>query len=193
MGRSGHIEPGRGRGAAVDSLVVGGDAPALLLDGLTEATDWLTDDPGLSRPVLVVVSGDVATFSSDPATQFESLAERLRRHGVTTHALIMTTPRPASLERQMSVPEALGRDLNNFTGGEYTTILLGSGLEPSLGAFAVRIRARSRELARQHLVRFERPPGEAPGDVQVTVRRLGARYSVTTDGRVNSLARERLR
>ena len=176
--------------AGVDLITVAGDSPARVLDGLVEASEWLTADPEPHRPVIVIVSADGGDPSTDQETRFASLVERLRRNGVTAHTLLMLTAVPGSLQRRMSVPEAIGRDLSNFTGGSFTSILLGSNPDQQLRDIAERIRTRNRELARQYLIRYDRPSGEEPGNVQVGILRLGARYSVTTDGKSGSAAGE---
>ena len=168
----------------VGRTAVEGDSPTPLLDGVVEATEWLAAESQLHRPVVVIVSADGADVSADLATKFDRLMERVRRNGITMHSLVMSTPRPASFEHRISVPEALGRDLSAATGGSYTSILLGSSLDQPLADIAERIRSRSRELATQYLVRYERPEGDDPGGVQVGILRLGARYSVTVDGRL---------
>ena len=133
--------------------------------------------------MIVIVSADGTDSSADLVAKFDSLIERVQRNGITVHTLVMSTPRPASFERRMSVPEAVGRDLSSATGGSYTSILLGSSLDQPLVDIAERIRSRSRVLATQHLVRYERPEGEGPGSLRVSIIRFGVRSTVTTDGK----------
>ena len=168
----------------VERMAVESDSPAPLLDGVVEATEWLAAESQLHRPVVVIVSADGADVSADLVTRFDPLMERVRRNGITVHSLVMSTPRPASFEHRMSVPEALGRDLSAATGGSYSSIILGSSLDQPLADIAERIRSRSRELATQYLIRFERPEGDDPGGIQVSILRLGARSTVTVDGRL---------
>ena len=167
----------------VDRIAVESDSSTRLLDGLVEASEWLAAGSQLQRPVIVIVSADGTDSSADLAAKFDSLIERVRRNGITVHTLVMSTPRPASFERRMSVPEAVGRDLSSATGGSYTSILLGSSLDQPLADIAERIRSRSRVLATQHLVRYERPEGEGPGSLRVSIIRFGVRATVTTDGK----------
>ena len=84
----------------------------------------------------------------------------------------------------MSVAEAVGRDLEKFTGGSQATIFLGSRLEDPLGDIASRILRRNRELSSQHEVRFERPDDLPRGQIQVDVLRLGVRYIVSANGKL---------
>ena len=172
--------------AAIDGMTISRGDPGRLIDAFGEASAWLATDSRLQRPVMVVVATDGDDMSRDPVTKFETVVERVRREGVTTHAIIMSTPVTGSPERRMTPPEALGRALSDLTGGFYATVFLGSGLEDRLGDIALMIRARNRELSRQHLIRFDRPAGAEPGDLRVNITRFGARYSVTMDGRPRS-------
>jgi hypothetical protein len=168
---------------ALDTVTIERDASSRLLDGLLVATSWLRTEARPVRPVMVLVTADGADPSQDPMGVFERVIEGLRRAGVTAHTLLMSTPRPGSIDRRMTVAEALAQDLSTFTNGTSTKILLGSGLEAPLGLIADAIDARNRELSRQHLIRFDRPVGAARGDLQVKILRLGARYFVTRDGK----------
>lgn len=171
----------------VDRIAVESDSSTRLLDGLVEASEWLAAGTQFYRPVIVIVSTDGADSSADLATKFGSLLERVRRNGITVHSLVMRTPRPASFERRMSVPEAVGRDLSSATDGSYTSIFLGSSLDRPLADIAERIRSRSRVLATQNLIRYERPEDDDPGSLRVSISRFsrfGARLTVTTDGRL---------
>jgi hypothetical protein len=168
---------------AIDGLVSTDEAPPRVLEGVEEAARWLAAASGHARPVAVLVSADKAYLLPDATERFGVLSQRLRRDGITVHTLVMLSPAPGSLERRVSVPEAIGRDLSTLTHGAYVSLFLGASLDQQLTDIADRIRARGRELARQHLVRFDRPEGEAPGPVRITVTRLGARSIVTPDGR----------
>ncbi len=161
-----------------------GNRSIRLVDGLEEASRWIAEDSGPHRPVIVIVSSSARDRSDDLTETFLDTAQRLLRQGVTAHTLLMLTPNPASLQRRVSVAEAIGRDLENFTGGSQATIFLGSRLEERLGDIASRIAARSRELSRQHIVRFERPDDSPPGRIQVDVLRLGLRYIVSANGKL---------
>ena len=154
-----------------------------LIDGLAEASDWIAEDTGPHRPVIVVVASSGRDQSSDRTERFLDTAEDLLRGGVTVHSLLMLPPNPGSLQRRLSVAEAVGRDLEKFTGGSQATIFLGSRLEEPLGDIASRIGRRSRELSRQHVVRFERPDDLPHGQIQVDVLRMGVRYIVSSNGR----------
>ncbi len=155
-----------------------------LIDGLVEAADWIAEDDGPHRPVIVLVASSGRDRSADRNERFLDTVERLLRQGVTAHTLLMLPPAPGSLQRRLSVAEAVGRDLEEFTGGSQATIFLGSRLEQPLGEIATRIAGRNRELSRQHIVRFERA-GEGPlGRIQVDVLRLGLRYVVSGNGRL---------
>ncbi len=155
-----------------------------LVDGLAEAEAWIAADTGPHRPVIVLVTSSGRETSSDRTDRFLDVAERLLRRGVTAHTLLMLPPNPASLQRRLSVGEAIGRDLEKFTGGSHATIFLGSRLEDPLGDIAARIARRNRELSRQHVIRFERPDSLPPGRLQVDVLRLGLRYIVSASGRL---------
>ena len=168
----------------IDRIALESDSPARLLDGLVEASEWLAAEKAPHRPVIVIVSADGFDSSPDKATQFDALIDRVWRNGITVHTLLMSTPRPGSLESRMSVPEAVGRDLGNVTGGSFTSIFLGSSLDQSLGDLAERIRSRNRELASQHLIRYERPYGSDPGSVRLMLIRLGVRFTTTKDGKL---------
>ena len=70
-------------------------------------------------------------------------------------------------------------------GGYYRLIYVGSSLNEPLTDVADEIRARSRELATQHLVLYERPGGGVPQNARVTLTRMGVRVvSVTQDGKL---------
>ena len=168
----------------VDRMAVESDSSIRLLDGLLEASEWLAAGRQLHRSVIVIVSADGTDSSTDLATKFGSLIERVRQNGITVHTLAMSTPRPGSFERRMSVSEAVGRDLSSVTGGSYASILLGSSLDQPLAQIAERIRSRSRALATQHLIRYECPEGDDPGSVRVSVLRFGAEFTVTRDGQL---------
>ena len=73
-------------------------------------------------------------------------------------------------------------DLETYSEGSFRTVFLGSDLRQPLGEIADGIVARSRELARQQLVRYDRPPDAPFSPVYVTVTRFGVRYIVTADG-----------
>ena len=155
-----------------------------LIDGLAEANEWIAEDTGPHRPVIVVVSSSGRDQSADRTERFLDTAEELLRRGVTVHSLLMLPPAPGSLQRRLSVAEAVGRDLEKFTGGSQATIFLGSRLEEPLGDIARHIVRRNRELSRQHVVRFERSDDRPRGQIQVDVLRLGLRYIVSSDGRL---------
>lgn len=155
-----------------------------LIDGLVEANEWIAEDTGPHRPVIVVIASSGRDRSADRTERFLDTAEEFLRGGVTVHSLLMLPPSPGSLQRRMSVAEAVGRDLEKFTGGSQATIFLGSRLEEPLGDISSRIVRRNRELSRQHVVRFERPDDVPRGQIQVDVLRLGLRYIVSSDGRL---------
>ena len=178
----GAIEP-EDVAAGLRRLELGGRSMRLV-DGLAEAGEWIAGDTGPHRPVILVVASTGRDPSEDRAERFLDLVERFLRQGVTAHTLLMQPPAPGSLQRRLSVAEAVGRDLERFTGGSQATIFLGSRLEEPLGDVARRIARRNRELARQHVVRFERPDGVPAGRIQVDVMRLGLRYLVSADGKL---------
>ena len=155
-----------------------------LIDGLVEAADWIAEDDGPHRPVIVLVASSGRDRSADRNERFLDTVERLLRQGVTAHTLLMLPPAPGSLQRRLSVAEAVGRDMEEFTGGSQATIFLGSRLEQPLGEIATRIAGRNRELSRQHIVRFERASEGPLGRIQVDVLRLGLRYVVSGNGRL---------
>lgn len=155
-----------------------------LVDGLEEASEWIAEDAGPHRPVIVLVASSGRDRSDDPTERFLDVARRFLRQGVTAHTLLMLPPNPASLQRRVSAAEAIGRDLEKFTDGSHATVFLGSRLENPLGDLVSRIRERNRELSRQHVVRFERPGELPPGRIQVDVLRLGLRYVVSASGRL---------
>ena len=155
-----------------------------LVDGLAEASEWIAEDTGPHRPVILIVASSGRDRSQDRAERFLDLVEQMLRQGVTAHTLLMLPPNPGSLQRRLSVAEAVGRDLERFTDGSQATIFLGSRLEDPLADIARRIAARNRELSRQHVVRFERPDDVSPGRLQVDVMRLGLRYIVSADGKL---------
>ena len=154
-----------------------------LIDGLAEASEWIAEDKGPHRPVIVVVASSGRDRSSDRTEKFLDTAQELMRRGVTVHSLLMLPPAPGSLQRRLSVAEAVGRDLEKFTGGSQATIFLGSRLDEPLDDIASRIVRRNRELSRQHVVRFERAGDVPRGQIQVDVLRMGVRYIVSSDGR----------
>ena len=168
---------------AIDGMSVTDGSGPQVLEGVEEAARWLTAETAYARPVAVLVSADAAYLYPEATERFGALTQRVRRDGITVHTLVMLSPAPGSLKRRVSVPEAIGRDLSTVTGGAFVSLFLGASLDQQLAEIADRIRARNRELARQHLVRFERPEGAAAGPVQLTVTRLGARSTVTSDGR----------
>ena len=161
-----------------------GNRSMRLVDGLEEASEWIAEDSGPHRPVIVLVASSTRDRSDDLADRFLDVVQQLMRQGVTAHTVLMLPPNPASLQRRVSVAEAIGRDLEEFTGGSQSTIFLGSGLENPLTDIASSIRSRNRELSRQHIVRFERPDNLPPGRIQVDVLRLGLRYVVTGNGKL---------
>ena len=118
--------------------------------------------------------------------QFETLVDRTRQLGITVHTVVLQNPMVGSLVRSTSVAEALGSDLEPHTGGSLATVFRGSDLTAPLGAVVARIVMRSRELARQYVIRYERPDGAdvAPGRRRVVINRFGIRYRVTVDGRL---------
>ncbi len=169
--------------AGLDRMELGGRSMQLV-DGLAEASAWIAEDGGPHRPVIVIVASSGRDRSADLSERFLDVVGQLLRQGVTAHTLLMLPPAPGSLQRRLSVAEAIGHDLEEFTGGSQTTIFLGSRLEQPLGDIAGRMVRRNRELSRQHLVRFERPDDLPPGRIQVDVLRLGLRYVVSADGRL---------
>lgn len=159
-----------------------------LIDGLAEASEWIAEDTGPHRPVVVIVASSGRDRSADRTERFLDTAQELLRRGVTVHSLLMLPPAPGSLQRRLSVAEAVGRDLEKFTGGSQATIFLGSRLDDPLGDVARRILRRNRELSSQHEVRFERPDDVPRGQIQVDVLRLGVRYIVSGNGRLEESA-----
>ena len=172
--------------AAIDAVTVEREGSARLLDGMAVATEWLGTEAELKRPVLVTIAADGPDPSRDVLETFETVVDGMRRHGVTSHTVIMWTPRMGSLVRRATPAEALGGDLATFTGGTYARVALGSSLDEPLGRVAATIDARNRELSRQHLIRYDRHESSAPGELKVQINRLGARYSVSWDGRLQS-------
>jgi hypothetical protein len=177
--------------AAVDRLSVEREASTMLLDGLVAATESVDADDRFHRAVVVIVTTDGVDASAEPVTQFEAVTEWVRRTGITVHTLLLSTPAPGSILRRMSVPEAIGRDLAGLSGGMYTSIILGSSLTQQLGEIADQIGARTQELARQYVIRYDGPSGSGPEEVQVSISRFGTRYTVTSDGKLPSDANER--
>lgn len=169
--------------AGLRRMEIGGRSMRLV-DGLEEAGEWIAEDSGPHRPVIVLVASSGRDRSDDRAERFLAVARRLLRQGVTAHTLLMLPPNPGSLQRRVSPAEAIGRDLEKFTDGSQATVFLGSRLEDPLGDVASRIRRRNRELSRQHVVRFERPGDLPTGRIQVDVLRLGLRYVVSASGRL---------
>lgn len=160
-----------------------GGRSARLLDGLVMATEWLADDMGPFRGEVVVVSAGGTDRSRAATEEFREMVERARRDDTTVHTLLMQTFDRNALRRRGSLAETVGRDLETYTEGSFGRVTLGSDLREPLGEIADRILERNRELARQHLVRYERPPDAADGMVHVTVTRFGVRYVVSTDGK----------
>ena len=158
-------------------------APARLLDGLVEAGEWLAT-PGLSRPVMVVVAGDGRDASPALEARLGDIVDIVSQHGVTVHTVVLLTPWSSAIENRTSLGEALGRDLRTLSGGSFTAVLRGPSLWGPLSEILERIRARTRELSRQYLIRYGRPDTAAPERVDVDVTRLGVRYTVTPDGRL---------
>ena len=169
--------------AGLRRMEVGGRSMRIV-DGLAEASEWIAEDHGPHRPVILLVVSSGRDRSPDRADRFLDIVQTLLRQGVTAHTLLMLPPAPGSLQRRLSVAEAVGRDLERFTGGSHATIFLGSRLENPLADVAGRIASRNRELSRQHVVRFERPDDLEPGRIQVDVMRLGLRYLVSADGKL---------
>ena len=177
----GEIEPDAIR-EGIGRLDLGGRSPRLL-DGLVMATEWLADDMGPFRGELVVVSAGGNDRSRAATEEFREMVEQARRNDTTVHTLLMQTFDRNALRRRGSLAETIGRDLETYTEGSFGRVTLGSDLREPLGGIADRILERNRELARQHLVRYERPPDAADGLVHVTVTRFGVRYVVSTDGK----------
>ncbi len=169
--------------AGLRRMEIGGRSMQIV-DGLAEASEWIADDTGPHRPVILLLASAGRDRSQARAERFPDIVEQLLRQGVTAHTVLMLPSAPGSLQRRLSVAEAVGRDLERFTGGSRATIFLGSRLEGPLGDVASRIARRNRELSRQHVVRFERPDDVPRGRIQVDVMRLGLRYIVTADGRL---------
>ena len=169
--------------AGLRRMEIGGRSMQIV-DGLAEASEWIADDTGPHRPVILLLASAGRDRSQARAERFLDIVEQLLRQGVTAHTVLMLPSAPGSLQRRLSVAEAVGRDLERFTGGSRATIFLGSRLEGPLGDVASRIARRNRELSRQHVVRFERPDDVPRGRIQVDVMRLGLRYIVTADGRL---------
>lgn len=167
----------------IDRLDIGGRS-LRLVDGLVEASKWLAADPGPLRPVLVLVSADGRDRSGDRSKQLAALVDRVWRHGITLHALVMRTPMPGSFGRRTSVAAAVGRDLSNSTGGSYASVFLGANLDRPLSDIAARIVDRNRVLARQQLIRYERPEADPLGCIRVNITRLGVRFIVSPDGQL---------
>ncbi len=165
----------------IDRLELGGRS-SRLLDGLVMATEWIDADTGPFRGVLVIVTANGADRSRAATEEFREVIARARREDTTAHMLLMRGRSP--MRRAVSLQEAVGRDLETYTEGSFRTASLGSDLREPLAAIADRFLERNRELARQHLVRYERPPDASSGTVHLTVTRFGVRYIVSTDGRV---------
>ena len=166
----------------IDRIDIGGRS-SRLVNGLAMATEWLAADAGPYRGVLVVVAADGVDRSRELNEQFAEVVEHVRRDDITVHTVLMQTVNPGSRQRRMTVPEVIGRDLETYSEGSFRTVFLGSDLRQPLGEIADGIVARSRELARQQLVRYDRPPDAPFRPVYVTVTRFGVRYIVTADGR----------
>ncbi|MYD70377.1 MAG: hypothetical protein F4W89_06480 [Acidobacteria bacterium] len=177
----GEIEPVPIR-EGIERLGVGGRS-LRLLDGLVMAGEWLAEDSGPFRGVLVVISTAGVDRSRASTQRFTEMVEQARDAGMRAHTLLMQPLNPNVLRRGVTLPEAVGRDLETYTEGSYRRASLGSDLRDALGGIADRILERNRELARQHLVRYDRPPDAPSGTVHVTVTRFGVRYVVSTDGK----------
>ena len=169
--------------AGVDGLEMGGRS-LRLLDGLVEASEWIAADTGPHRPVILIVSTTGRDQSEDRAEKFEALADRVNRYRITVHAVVMRTARSrTSFPRNVSAAEVIGRDLSEFTAGSFALVVLGARLDRPLGDVAGRILSRNRELAQQHLVRYEPGAGDGLARVRVDIARFGVKFVVTVDGK----------
>ena len=169
-------------GVGLDRLQIGGRS-FRLLDGLVEAADWIAEDAGPHRPVIVLLTTTGRDQSGERSDKLDALAERVVRHGMTVHVVVLRARTRMSFPRRESVAQAVGRGLSRVTGGSYAAVNLGAGVEQPMADVAARIMSRNRELAQQHLVRFEPVEGGRGGRVRVDVTRFGIRFVVTTDGK----------
>ena len=63
-------------------------------------------------------------------------------------------------------------------------MFLGANLDRPLSDIAARIVDRNRVLARQQLIRYERPEADPLGCIRVNITRLGVRFIVSPDGQL---------
>ena len=169
-------------GVGLDRLQIGGRS-FRLLDGLVEATEWIAEDAGPHRPVIVLLTTTGRDQSGERNQKLDVLAERVVRQGITVHVVVMRVRTRISFPRRESLAQAVGRGLSRITGGSYEALNLGAGVEQPMADVALRITNRNRELAQQHLIRFEPAGGGRGGRVRVDVTRFGIRFVVTADGK----------
>ena len=164
-------------------LIEGVEAPVRFLDGVIAASNRIDTDRTLHRPVIVIVTGNGGDASRDLLNRWEPLLDQVYRNGATIHTLLMSGRRQVFQRR--SFREVAGLDFARLTGGYYRLIYVGSSLNAPLIDIAEEIRARSQELASQHLVVYERSADDFPENARVTLTRMGVRVTrVTPDGKL---------
>ena len=156
------------------------------LDALTEATREIEEADAPTRPVIVIVTAPARERSRVTQERYDVVIDRLLRHGVTLHAVMVTG-------RQTGSAGGPGDDfisqtcayLTELTNGYHGRLAATTGIDERLTEIAAVIRARSRELSRQLVVRYDRPVGDPPAEqVAVEIARDDLRWDLTFDGRL---------
>ena len=154
-----------------------------LLDALDEAAREIEESNDPARPVVVIVTAVARERSRVTRERYERVVDRLLRHGVTVHAVVVTGQRTGSVGDDFV--SRVSAELAALTGGHHRRVYRTNHVVDQLGTIASVIRARNRELSRQLIVRYDRPEHAPPaGEVRVEIARDNLRWDLTTDGRI---------
>lgn len=154
-----------------------------LLDALDETTRAIEELGDPARSVVVIVAAVARERSELTQERYDRVVDRLLRHGVTVHAVVVTGQRTGSVGDDFV--SRVCAQLTDLTGGHHRRVWRTNHVIDQLAETAGIIRARNRELSRQLLVRYGRPAGSPPAEeVGVEIARRNLRWDLTDDGRI---------
>ena len=136
-----------------------------MLDGIRETWERRYEDDEFF-PVIVLVLTDAKEWSGTyNRDEYWQLVQSLANNGVTVNVLHVAGLGGGFISY-------LGRHITEDTGGIYESIVVATGLVPSLETFAERLNTHHAEMSKRYRVRYE-PPDPRGGQIFVEVPRGG--------------------
>ena len=153
--------------------------PTVLMDGLLEIDERYFRKAEDRWPVFVIFTSDGMEGSGGGReNEFMKWALTLSSRGVSTHALVLKTPKGRGVPEATAMPEIVAENLTQNSGGEYDVMNTTAALADKMKALALTLARAHRNMNGWYAVEIQTAAAEA-GTVDVTVARDGVLLRVS--------------